>query len=279
MFNVGFSISSPTEQQQNQPGEVLTPLCCCSAAGTCPGRGAERAGRHANTGKYKGADLACAQVPRHTASCRCLRNTHMQGTREVEGLVFTMVSDLGKLKRKVDLLGSAKDTMSHRCVWHGLACLHPCFTRGWARAHAPSPLISNLWPGGVGSACSVLLPADGVLSAWQCPCIHVYLLLRPRTPATPHAAPSCFPATEDTAAVHTVNCVLHTPEQGGACQPEPQHTVHSQGHQDAAGGPQQGAVLTARAAAGKVAKADAGLCSSTAGMRSCSNQPPASTPL
>lgn len=39
----------------------------------------------------------------------------LQGTREVEGLVFSMVSDLGKLKRKVDLLGSAKDTMSHRC--------------------------------------------------------------------------------------------------------------------------------------------------------------------
>lgn len=69
-----------------------------------------------------------------------MRNTHMQGTREVEGLVFTMVSDLGKLKRKVDLLGSAKDTMSHRCVWHGLACLHPCFTGGGhvhgTRAHA-----------------------------------------------------------------------------------------------------------------------------------------------
>jgi hypothetical protein len=37
--------------------------------------------------------------------------------------VFTMVSDLGKLKRKVDLLGSAKDTVSHRytgltpCSW------------------------------------------------------------------------------------------------------------------------------------------------------------------
>lgn len=38
----------------------------------------------------------------------------MQGTREVEGLVFNMVSDLGKLKRKVDLLGSPKDTLSHR---------------------------------------------------------------------------------------------------------------------------------------------------------------------
>ena len=38
----------------------------------------------------------------------------VQGTQEVEGLVFTMVSDLGKLKRKVDLLGSPKDTLSHR---------------------------------------------------------------------------------------------------------------------------------------------------------------------
>jgi hypothetical protein len=40
----------------------------------------------------------------------------LQGTREVEGLVFQMTSDLGKLKRKVDLLGSAKDTLQHRCV-------------------------------------------------------------------------------------------------------------------------------------------------------------------
>lgn len=100
-------------------------------------------------------------------------------------------------------------------------------------------------------------------------------------PALPHLTPPPLSVSPPrcTAAVHTVHCVLHTPEQGGACQPEPQHTVHSQGHQDAAGGPQQGAGLTARAAAGKVAKADAGLCSSTAGMRSCSNQPPASTLL
>lgn len=34
--------------------------------------------------------------------------------REVEGLVFSMMSELGKLKRKVDLLGGAKDTLSHR---------------------------------------------------------------------------------------------------------------------------------------------------------------------
>jgi hypothetical protein len=40
----------------------------------------------------------------------------LQGTREVEGLVFQMTSDLGKLKRKVDMLGSAKDTMQHRCA-------------------------------------------------------------------------------------------------------------------------------------------------------------------
>lgn len=37
-----------------------------------------------------------------------------QGTREVEGLVFQMTSDLGKLKRKIDMLGTAKDTMQHR---------------------------------------------------------------------------------------------------------------------------------------------------------------------
>lgn len=54
----------------------------------------------------------------------------MQGTREVEGLVFTMVSDLGKLKRKVDLLGSAKDTVSHRCVEP-----FPC---SWPRDTAPA---------------------------------------------------------------------------------------------------------------------------------------------
>ncbi|KAF8059198.1 SYP22 [Scenedesmus sp. PABB004] len=37
-----------------------------------------------------------------------------QGTREVEGLAFKMASNLGKLKRKVDLLGTAKDTVQHR---------------------------------------------------------------------------------------------------------------------------------------------------------------------
>lgn len=46
----------------------------------------------------------------------------MQGTRDVEGLVFTMVSDLGKLKRKVDLLGSPKDTLSHRCACTDSSC-------------------------------------------------------------------------------------------------------------------------------------------------------------
>jgi hypothetical protein len=40
----------------------------------------------------------------------------LQGTREVEGLVFQMTSDLGKLKRKIDVLGTAKDTMQHRCA-------------------------------------------------------------------------------------------------------------------------------------------------------------------
>lgn len=52
----------------------------------------------------------------------------------MEGLVFTMVSDLGKLKRKVDLLGSPKDTLSHRwgCM-HTLSkqqgCLSACCAR------------------------------------------------------------------------------------------------------------------------------------------------------
>jgi hypothetical protein len=39
----------------------------------------------------------------------------MQGMREVEGLVFQMTSDLGKLKRKVDILGTSRDTLQHRC--------------------------------------------------------------------------------------------------------------------------------------------------------------------
>lgn len=43
-----------------------------------------------------------------------------QGTREVEGLVFQMTSDLGKLKRKIDMLGTAKDTMQHREELAGL---------------------------------------------------------------------------------------------------------------------------------------------------------------
>lgn len=38
----------------------------------------------------------------------------MQSTREVEGLVFKMTSDLGKVKRKIDMLGTAKDTVRHR---------------------------------------------------------------------------------------------------------------------------------------------------------------------
>jgi hypothetical protein len=54
-------------------------------------------------------------------------------------------------------------------------------------------------------------------------------------------------------------------QQRGAGKPQPQHTVHSQGHQSAAGGPEQGPSSTARATAGKAAQAHAGLCSSTAG--------------
>jgi hypothetical protein len=55
---------------------------------------------------------SCTIQSRQTAhASACL---WLQGTREVEGLVFTMVSDLGKLKRKVDLLGGPKDTLSHR---------------------------------------------------------------------------------------------------------------------------------------------------------------------
>jgi hypothetical protein len=50
----------------------------------------------------------------------------MQGTREVEGMVFTMMSELGKLRRKVDLLGSAKDTLSHRCRHRRRGFGHRC---------------------------------------------------------------------------------------------------------------------------------------------------------
>lgn len=218
------------------------------------------------------------QVPRCPGTQPHAGAADMQGTREVEGLVFTMVSDLGKLKRKVDLLGSAKDTLSHRCVWQGLACLHP---RGWApagtHANAPSSGLSNRWPGGVGAVpvvrCFQLMGycllgrAHAYMDTYRS--VHAPLPHLTRSPMFP-----CYSAL--------LLCTLSTApshEQGGACQPEPQHTVHSQSHQDTAGGPQQGAGLTARAAAGKVAKADAGLCSSTAGMRSCSNQPPASTTL
>lgn len=62
----------------------------------------------------------------------------------------------------------------------------------------------------------------------------------------------------------TAVCAL----QRGAGEPQPQHTVHSQGHQNAAGGPEQGSSSTARTSAGKAAQAHAGLCSSTAGERS-----------
>lgn len=40
----------------------------------------------------------------------------LQGTREVEMLVFKMTSELGKVKRKIDMLGTAKDTVQHRSV-------------------------------------------------------------------------------------------------------------------------------------------------------------------
>lgn len=54
------------------------------------------------------------------------RSAAVQGTREVEGLVFSMVSDIGKLKRKVDLLGSPKDTLSHRCAGKLAGGWTPC---------------------------------------------------------------------------------------------------------------------------------------------------------
>eukprot|EP00878_Enallax_costatus_P026334 GHUV01028261.1.p1 GENE.GHUV01028261.1~~GHUV01028261.1.p1 ORF type:complete len:258 (+),score=92.36 GHUV01028261.1:367-1140(+) len=44
----------------------------------------------------------------------------LQSTREVEGLVFKMTSELGKVKRKIDMLGTAKDTVRHREELAGL---------------------------------------------------------------------------------------------------------------------------------------------------------------
>lgn len=34
----------------------------------------------------------------------------------MEMLVFKMTSELGKVKRKIDMLGTAKDTVQHRSV-------------------------------------------------------------------------------------------------------------------------------------------------------------------
>jgi len=62
------------------------------------------------------------------------RSAALQGTREVEGLVFSMVSDIGKLKRKVDLLGSPKDTLSHRCAGITAGCWTPSLTAGGVTA-------------------------------------------------------------------------------------------------------------------------------------------------
>lgn len=68
--------------------------------------------------------LACADVNQgeHRKVLKLL--CCMQGTREVEGLVFKMTSELGKLKRKVDVLGTAKDTVQHRYAWTAAAEQH-----------------------------------------------------------------------------------------------------------------------------------------------------------
>eukprot|EP00879_Flechtneria_rotunda_P003180 GHRR01003403.1.p2 GENE.GHRR01003403.1~~GHRR01003403.1.p2 ORF type:complete len:274 (+),score=113.65 GHRR01003403.1:3330-4151(+) len=49
-----------------------------------------------------------------TGDMKELADMQSQDLRQVEGLVFNMASGLGKLRRKVDLLGTAKDTLRHR---------------------------------------------------------------------------------------------------------------------------------------------------------------------
>ena len=146
--------------------------------------------------------------------------------------MFTMVSDLGKLKRKVDLLGSPKDTLSHRyCSMHTrcdqqgcVGAPASCAVLAWiSRARPPTPPLSlHHWP-----TAPILL----------CCCC-------------------CCPAVPD------MLCL-----QGGAGHAQPQHTVDGKGHQGAAGGAQQGEGSAAGAAAGQAAETDAGLCSGTAGGR------------
>jgi hypothetical protein len=45
---------------------------------------------------------------------RELSNYSTPATREVEGLVFKLANSAGQLRKLVDVLGSAKDTVDHR---------------------------------------------------------------------------------------------------------------------------------------------------------------------
>jgi hypothetical protein len=164
--------------------------------------------------------------------------------------VFTMVSDLGKLKRKVDLLGSAKDTVSHRCaVLTPYSC--PWETAVPALLHsAPLTRCPAQWLGRSAAGRHTAAYVNSS-SCNSCRCriglelsFSVNLLVWCR---------------------HTTALMDLCLTQGGVSQSEPQHTVHSQGHQVTAGGAQQGPGSTTRATAGKAAQAHAGLCSSTAG--------------
>ncbi|KAI8471884.1 MAG: hypothetical protein J3K34DRAFT_458129 [Monoraphidium minutum] len=51
---------------------------------------------------------------RGEAQARPLSEVHSQATREVEGLVFQMASGMAGLKKLVDALGTARDTVDHR---------------------------------------------------------------------------------------------------------------------------------------------------------------------
>lgn len=58
----------------------------------------------------------------HACELHALPLPFMQaGMREVEAAVFQMTSDLGKLKRRIDMLGTPRDTTQHRCARH-LGC-------------------------------------------------------------------------------------------------------------------------------------------------------------
>lgn len=47
-------------------------------------------------------------------ACHVNRSPSVQATREVEGLIFKLVSNVTKHRKLVDILGTAKDTLDHR---------------------------------------------------------------------------------------------------------------------------------------------------------------------